>query len=204
MAKQPFRIIGILAAIFSGCGTMQVRSTPPEAEVGVILPGKESIKVLGKTPFVAEISDLEDMVNEGTIVVVISKQGYLPQNFVVPNLSGKLEIEANLSPNIPGNYQEINNIVALVLSAERALMEKRFDEALNQVKELKKINQNISSAYELEGTALFLQKDLKNSRYAWIRALELNPNNPEARNMLALIERELAKGVEAGGIELRK
>jgi tetratricopeptide (TPR) repeat protein len=172
---------------------MKVRSTPPEADVFVMLPGKESLKNLGKTPYTADISDLEELVNEGTIVVVIKKRGFVPQQFIVPNLSGKLEIEANLSPNLPGNYLEINKIIALVLRGQRELSTRKYKKVDKTIQEMKKINANISFIYELEGTMLFLQKKIRESRDAWIRSLELNPNNPEAQSMLNLIEKKLAK-----------
>lgn len=181
----------ILGLFFSSCGTLEVKSTPPEVEVGLMLPGKETVKVLGKTPYTASASEMEDISNEGTVVLVLRKPGYIDQHFVIPNISGNIAIEANLSPNLPSNYREINRIVALVLKGQKMIIDKRFDDLFKITSEIKKINENIASAYELDGAAYFLKKDLKNSRFAWIKVLELNPNNPEAQNMLALIEKKL-------------
>lgn len=184
-------LIFISLLIFS-CGTVSIKSTPPEASIGVIIPGKEDNKVLGKTPYMADLSDLDDIVNSGPIILVIKKKGYIPQQFIVPNLSGgKLEIEANLFPNLPTNYKEINHIVSLVLNAERFLLQKRFKEALNLASEIIKVNENVAAAYEIKGAVYFLQNKLKQSRFAWIRTLELDPNNPEAQTMLAKIEKKL-------------
>lgn len=191
--KLPF---ALLAGLCTGCGTVAVRSSPPEAEVSVILPGKETAKTLGKTPYNTDLSSISEVVNEGTIVLVVEKRGYVPQQFVVPNLSsGALEIEANLLPNLPSNYQEVNKIIALTLKGERFLLENRLKEALETAEEIKKLNENISSAYELEATAQFLQNDFQKSRFAWVRALELEPNNPEAQTMLAQVEQKL--GIKA-------
>lgn len=188
-------ISGCLATVVllaGGCGSIAVKSTPPEAEVSVLLPGKETPKALGKTPYAADLSALEEVVNEGTIVIVVAKRGYVSQQFVVPNLSGgELEIEANLEPNLPANYQEVNRVVSLVLQAERYLFENRLKEALETAAEIKKINENVATAYEIEATAHFLGNDMEKSRFAWIRALELEPSNAEAQAMLAQVEAKL-------------
>lgn len=185
-------ILTLLIGLLSACGTVAVRSSPPEAEVSVVLPGKETAKTLGKTPYTADLSNLSEIVNEGTIVLVVEKRGYVSQQFVVPNLSsGALEIQANLLPNLPSNYQEVNKIIALTLKAERFILENRLKEALEASDEIKKLNENISTAFEIEGTVHFLQSDWQKSRFSWIRALELEPNNPEAQTMLAQVEQKL-------------
>lgn len=177
-----------------GCGTLSVTSSPPEAEVEVLLPGKETPKSLGKTPYSVDLSELEEIVNEGTVVIVVTKRGYLPQRFVVPNIaSGELTINANLLPNLPSNFREINRIITLVLKAERLIIQDRLPEALEIAKEIKNINENIALAYEIEGTVHFLQNSFKESRFSWIRSLELEPNNPEAQTMLSKIEENLGK-----------
>jgi len=185
--------------LFASCGTVSIRSSPPEAEVGIILADQERPKSLGKTPLTMDVSDLEDAINTGTIILVVKKRGYVAQQFVVPNLSGgDLQIDANLSPNLPSNYQAINRIVTLTLRAERQIIEKRLKEALTTANEIKKINENVASAYEIEGTVLFLQRKMKDSRFAWIRALELEPNNPEGQKILATIEKSLGIKSEVG------
>lgn len=175
-----------------GCGSIAIQSSPPEAEVSVLLPGKETPRQLGKTPYTTDLDEVSEIVNEGTIVLVVSKRGYVSQQFVVPNLSsGDLVIEANLLPNLPSNYQEVNHIISRILAAERLLMENRLQEALDAAAEIKKVNENVAAAFEIEGAAYFLKNDLQKSRFAWIRALELEPNNPEAQTTLARIEEKL-------------
>lgn len=188
---KKFILLNIMAVLTS-CGTLTVRSSPPEASVGIILSDQEKPKILGATPLTTDISDLSEAVNSGTVIVVVEKRGYISQQFIVPNLTGgSLQIDANLKPNLPSNYQGINRIVTLTLRAERRIIEKRLDEAMTTATEIKKINENIAAAYEIEGTVHFLKRDLKNSRFAWIRSLELEPNNPEGQKILAAIEKTL-------------
>ena len=185
----------MLAALIisaAGCGTVAIKSTPPEAEIMVMVPGKEAMQPLGKTPYTADLDELEQIVNEGTIIIVVQKQGYVPKQFVVPNLGGgKLDIETTLTPNLPTDYREVNKIISLTLKAERLLLQKQFDEALKAAAEIRKINDNVATAYEVEGTVHFLENRLEKSRFAWIRALELDPDNPEAQNMLSMVEKRM-------------
>ncbi len=185
-------LIILISLAMSSCGTLVVRSSPPEADVSIMMPGKEIAQPLGKTPYEEDIDKLEDMVNEGTVVIIVEKRGYTPQPFIVPNLGhGRLEIEANLLPNLPSNYKEVNTIISHTLEAERFLIEKRTAEALKVAEKIKELNRNIVAAYEIEATAHFLDNKFKESRFAWIRALELEPNNPEGQTMLALIEQKM-------------
>lgn len=179
-------------ALSAACGTISVKSTPPEAEVSVLLPGKETPKALGKTPYSADLSDVAEIVNEGTIVLVVQKRGYVAQHFVVPNLAGgELAIDASLMPNLPTNYQEVNRIIGKVLAAERLLLENRTKEALEAAAEIQKMNENVAIAYEIEAAAYYLQNELEKSRFAWIRALELEPDNAQAQSVLARVEEKL-------------
>ena len=177
-----------------GCGTVSIVSSPPGADVEIIKPGKEIPQPLGKTPFESDLSGLVEIVNSGTVVVIIKKRGYEPQRFVVPNIpNGDLRIESYLLPNLPSNYKEVNAIISKVLAAERSILQDQFEDAERIANEILDVNSNVASAHEIKGTVYFLQKKYQKSRLAWIRALELDPNNPEAEGMLSKIEEILTK-----------
>ncbi len=178
-------------SVLTGCGTVRVRSTPPEAEVWLVQPGKEDPELLGKTPFTSDIRELGNAVNNGTIALVLKKRGHFPKQYIVPNLaSADLEIEANLTPNLHSNYQEINRIIGLIFRGQGFIKQKRFDEAIKISDEIKRLNENIAGAFHLSGTVYYLQNKLTKSRYEWIRAIELDPNNSDALNMLTHIEKK--------------
>lgn len=180
---------------FTGCGTIEIKSTPPEAEVYLYIPGKGEPKNIGKTPINEKVGKLSDWVNQGTIILTIKKQGFLEQSYIVPNLSqGDLKIQATLKTYASSEYKHINQIIALSFKAERLIIEKRLKEAIEVIKKIKELDENVAVAYQLMGTVLFLQKNLKDSRFEWVRSLELEPNNPESEKMLALINEKLKAG----------
>ena len=184
-------LFGIFA---SSCGTISIVSSPPGAEIEVIKPGKEISEPLGKTPFEKDLGSLTELINEGTVILIVKKRGYEPQRFVIPNIpSGDLRIESFLLPNLPSNYKEVNTIIGKVLAAERFIIENQLEEAERVANEILEVNSNVASAHEIKGTVFFLQKNFSKSRMAWIRALELDPNNPEAESMLTKIEEIITK-----------
>ena len=189
------RLLAYLPFVLSlfACGTVSIISSPLGAEIEIIKPGKEIGEPLGKTPFEKDLASLLELINEGTVILVVKKRGYEPQRFVIPNIpNGDLRIESFLLPNLPSNYKEVNTIISKVLAAERFIIENQLDEAERVANEILEVNSNVASAHEIKGTILFLQKNFSKSRMAWIRALELDPNNPEAEGMLGKIEEILA------------
>ena len=183
----------LLVAVLLGCSnSVTIVSSPPKAMVSVIEPGKEVPKAIGETPITIDTDEIEDAVDTGTIVFILSKKGFTSQRFVVPNLSGAdLKIESYLESNLDSNYKQFNEIIAMILHSEKLLIEERYDECLKSVEKIKAINPNISAAHQLEGSAYFMKKDLKKSRFAWLRAVQLEPENVDALAMLNLIEKTL-------------
>jgi tetratricopeptide (TPR) repeat protein len=184
-------IVFFIGTVYS-CGTLSIKSTPTVADIFVTVPGKQEARLIGKTPFESKVGALADIANEGPIHVLIKKDGYFSQSYIVPNLfSGGLTIDANLNPDVPSSYKEINRIVSLAFEGERYVLQKRFDDALKNVDEIKKINPNIVVAFHLLGTINYLKNQYRESRFAWIRALELDPNDSEAKAMLELVEKKM-------------
>lgn len=197
--RNYFILIYLLSLM--GCGgTVTIVSSPPDAVVSIVEPGKEQPRPLGETPFNIETSELSESVNGGTIVLVVKKKGFDTKNFIVPNLSGgDLRIETYLSTNLSSNYKELNRVVSMILEAEGMILDKRYDEAMKVTEKIKELNQNIAAAHQLEATAMFLQKDLKKSRFALLRVIELEPENAGAQRLLDVIEKQLGLNQEKKG-----
>lgn len=176
----------------SSCGTVGIKSTPSDAEVSVMQPGRSDAKPLGKTPYEGKLSDLGSAANNGPIVVQIKKPGYMTQSLFIPNASGsRIEFDTNLKPVNPGSFSDMNKIIKLVLQAEREIMTKQLDDALKTASSIKAMNDNIAMAWDIEGAVHFLKGDLSKAKVAWLRSLELDPENPETTKMLSKIDQQL-------------
>lgn len=171
-----------------GCASVNITSRPMGAEIILAIPGQESGKVIGKTPFTASVSDVAGKANNATIVVTVKKSGYQAQSFVIPNLgSGKLEIAASLQPIGAEDSQEINLAVRYILIAERQIIEKDLKEALRSVEKAKAANPNLAAAYMFEGIIHNLQNNKGKAIEAFQRALAIDPTDAELRTLLAEI-----------------
>ena len=188
-------ITAFLFAVIAGCGTVEINSEPREAEIFVLGPGQDKGRPLGKTPFQGALSDMTDIAGEGPLVIQLRKQGYLPQSIFVPNVSGSdLKISLVLpSAKSDSQFTEINRIVRIALRAEREILEKRFDAAMASAQEIRKINENATSSYEIEGAVFLLKGQLEKSLSSWQKSLAIEPQNADALGMVNLIEKKLGR-----------
>jgi len=194
MRPHVFKVVlGILALMaIQSCGTVAVRSSPSDAEILLMQPGRSDPKPMGKTPYEGKLSDLGSAANSGPIVLQIRKPGFITQNLFVPNASGsRIEFETNLKPVNPGSYADMNKIIKLILQAERQIMQKQVDEALKTAADIKAMNDNVAVAWEIEGAAHFVKGDLAKAKLSWLRSLEIDPENPETTKMLSTIDEKL-------------
>ncbi len=184
--------VSLGCSALTSCGTVAIRSSPADAEISLMQPGRADPKPLGKTPFEGKLGDLGSAANSGPIILQIKKPGYITQSLYVPNASGsRIEFDTNLKPVNPGSFADMNKIVKLVLQAEREIMMKQVDEALKTASNIKAINDNIAMAWEIEGAAYFVKGDLAKAKVAWLRSLEIDPENPETTKMLSTIDEKL-------------
>jgi hypothetical protein len=184
----------VAAMLLASCGTVSIRSNPKDAEITLIQPGKGDGKPLGKTPYEASLSELGNAANSGPIVLQLKKEGYISQYLFVPNASGsKLEFDTNLKPVSPGSYADVNKIIKLTLGAERQIMQKQYDEAIKSAAAIKAVNENIAVAWDIEGAAYFVKNDLAKAKIAWMRSMEIDPDNPDTARMLKLIDEKSGK-----------
>lgn len=206
LARWAQPLLLLAAVLLAGCATVTVRSLPPGAEVVLVSPAGTS-KLLGKTPYDAKLGDIGGGRNDGPVVVQVKKDGFFEQNFVIPPLyMGRLTIDASLkqvttpaaaaaaAASSAMGYADINRLIRMTLLAERQIMQKQLAAALATALEIRKLNENITSSYEIEGAVTFIQADWQRSRVAWQRSLEINPENPDAAAMVRLIEQKLGVG----------
>jgi tetratricopeptide (TPR) repeat protein len=167
------------------CATVSITSRPTAAEVILAIPGQESGKVIGKTPFNGPVADIAKNANRSTLLVTIRKAGYRPYSVVIPNLgSGKFEIDASLQPIGADDSADVNIAVRNILEAEKEIIDKNFKNALKSLEKAKAANPNIAAAHMFEGIIYSLQNDKGKAKEAFIRALALDPTDTEVRSLL--------------------
>jgi tetratricopeptide (TPR) repeat protein len=182
----------ILGSILCACGTVEIQSEPRDAEIFAITQGQDKGEPLGSTPYKANLSDLSKIVGSGPILLQIRKNGYQTQSVIVPDIPGsQLKISTDLKSSTTETHRDINRTVRLALRAEREILEKRLDAALATAKEIRQINENAASAYEIEGAVRMLQGDVSKSLESWERSLAIDPENTDARAMIQLLKEKL-------------
>ncbi len=189
-----FGLVGC-AFLVCSCASLKVISQPPGADVILLAANNSQPKIVGKTPYESAVSDLSEFTGGGPIVVQVKQTGYQPQNFLVPTLGGEYVVEANLERNPFASFDELNKIVKMAFLAERQILQKQYDDALKTAEKLQSINDNVAMAFQIKGTVYFIQGKFNESRFALVRALELDPENPEVKNMLTAVETKI-KGVK--------
>jgi tetratricopeptide (TPR) repeat protein len=169
----------------TSCATVSITSRPAAADVILAIPGQESGKVLGKTPFSGPVAEIAKNANRSTLLVTIRKAGYRPYSVVIPNLgSGKLEIDASLQPIGADDSADVNLAVRYILEAEKEIIDKNFKNALKSLEKAKAANPNIAAAHMFEGIIFSLQNDKGKAKEALLRALALDPTDTEVRSLI--------------------
>ena len=184
----------LIAVLTASCATVEITSEPRDAEVFILRPGQNSGKSLGKTPYQGKLSEIVGMAGEGPIILQLRKAGFMPQSIFVPNISGSdLKVSTIMPSSSTETYPDINRVVRLALRAEREILEKRFDAAVASAQEIRKINENATSSYEIEGAVYLLKGDLEKSLASWRKSLAISPDNADATGMVNLIEAKLGR-----------
>lgn len=178
----------LLSVFLTSCASVSITSRPAGADVILAIPGQESGKILGKTPFTSAVSEIAKATNKATLVVTLRRPGYRAQSFVIPNLgSGKLEIDASLQPVGADDAQDINLAVRYILEAEKEIIDKDFKSALKSLEKAKASNPSIAAIYMFEGIIHNLQNDKNKAAEALTKALALDPTDTEIKTLLSEI-----------------
>jgi tetratricopeptide (TPR) repeat protein len=182
---------GVILVMPHGCAHLKVVSQPPDAEVSLLAGNSSQPKILGKTPYESDVSDIVKSAQGAPLVIQVRKTGYLTSSFLVPNLGGKLVVDAKLDRNPYYSFEDVNKIVRLSFLAERQILQKQYDDALKTSERLLELNENAAIVYQIRGVVKFFRGDLNGSRVDLMRCLELEADNAEVKNLLAGVEEKL-------------
>ena len=81
---------------------------------------------------------------------------------------------------------------------DEAILRARFDDAIQQLKQVEAKRPQLAAAYELEGGIYYVQKKFKEALDAYTIATRINPKNPQSVRMRDLLEEQLGKRALAG------
>lgn len=181
-------LLGVALYFLAACASVRIETVPGDAQVLLVVKGKESVK-LGKTPVDLQISDLVKTENGNAITIHIEKDGFESSYFGVPNVRfSEIKLVKNLKAVESCRPEHNNEIVSLVLAAEKMISEQRLKEALANVKRIQELDSEVAASYELEGTVQFMNGKFKESYQAWQKALKISPNSSSVKQMLRLTE----------------
>ncbi|MDN2480543.1 tetratricopeptide repeat protein [Vibrio agarivorans] len=88
------------------------------------------------------------------------------------------------TPSITG---DINKAVELSNSAQSLAEGENFTQALEALESALEHAPNMAETHALKGSVLFKLGDSAGARQAWKRSLELNPNQPDVKDILAWV-----------------
>jgi tetratricopeptide (TPR) repeat protein len=171
-----------------------VTSVPNEAEVYVLKQNGERGPLLGKTPFVvtpemaAEVSAIE-----------VTKKGFTTVYTLLPdiNLPAKQTYAIGLTPLskewltqqvVSGNNEIISQSLSELMEFQNLIQNKKNTDAEDFMKKNKEKFKNVSSFQILCGLYFYQQKQYSLSKDHFQTAINLDPKNAEASEMLLILK----------------
>ena len=178
----------------SACASLDIKTTPPQAEVLLYSSGSAKPKVLGKTPLSISLSDALEGVDGSSMTLKIKKHDFQSQSFLLPLFTlGSLTLDSSLE-KISDSIQEDaearkftnENFKAFFKSFEY-LADDDLARALSEIEKLKKNLPKISMVYLLESVVLVASGDTQNALTSLNRAKALDPDEEEIELMISRV-----------------
>jgi hypothetical protein len=200
-----FPRIAVTALLLLGAScssaTLSLNSNPPKADVYANTIGGDKPKLVGQTPFSMRASDLRSQYNGGgPFILEVRKPGFQNVRTIITDLGASdltmvIELPADISFDA---LESLNDAIDLMFEGQRLARAGRFDDAIQQLKQVQAKRPQLAAAYELEGGIYYVQKKYKEALDAYSVATRINPKNPSATRMRDLLEEQLGKRVPAG------
>jgi tetratricopeptide (TPR) repeat protein len=181
---------------------MTVTSNPPDANVTLIT--KTGARQLGKTPLSIDSSQLNNTGDGFTLE--ISKDGHFQQRVVIEkrSLASAAEVNVKLSQhpkfdfkkNDPDVKAAIEQIVRNISSIQSMLVKRDYNQAEVLTKTLLNEYPNLAVGWSLLGNTYYLQGRYDEAATHYQKALEIEPQNQETRDMLSRMNRVPAEAKE--------
>lgn len=196
LIKQLF-IFYIFILNLSFADEIKIASDPSEANIFIRDFGGTVKHKLGKSPYNGNVQDLANTYAKSNFfMLILEKDGFQSQSIALSDLlKSDINLKVNLEPVQDFiKYKNIDKSISEMFEAQRLVRSQQFDNALEILKRIESSESNLSSVPELMGAIYYLKKDLKTSLAYYKKAFRLNPDNKDAFQMKAYLEKSL--GVE--------
>lgn len=197
LIKQFIFFVLIFSFNFIFADEIKIATDPSEASIIIRDFGGTIKHKLGKSPYTGNIQDLANTYAKSNFfMILIEKDGFQSQSIALSDLlKSDINLKVNLEPIQDFiKYKNIDKSISEMFEAQRLVRSQQFDNALEILKRIEVTESNLSSIPELMGAIYYLKKDLKTSLAYYKKAFRLNPDNKDAFQMKAYLEKSL--GVE--------
>lgn len=186
--------LNIILGLVAHADELKIASDPTDATVSIRDFGGTIVNKVGKTSYVGNIQELAGSYSKtGFFIVVIEKEGYLPQSIVLSDmLKSDLSLNFNLEPVQEfTKYKQVDKAINELFEAQRLIRSSQYDNAIEKLKALENSEKSLSIIPELIASTYYLKKDMTNA-LAWYRkAYRVNPENKDAFMMKSYLEKSL-------------
>ena len=177
-----------VSACLASCAskTLQVQSTPDQAEVSLVTDQGRS--PLGKTPMTVGADTQPVLFSNGGLLEV-RKEGFFPEIVILPgsDLGKTTSVSIRLSELRAGetcSHTAASTLARGVATAQQLILSKRYAEAESTLKSLIVAYPNISVLYDLKGNMHYMQRETARSLEAYKRSFEIDPGNTYTERMI--------------------
>ncbi|MCB0356228.1 MAG: hypothetical protein KDD40_04435 [Bdellovibrionales bacterium] len=185
---------------------MSVRSTPEGADVYIARNGAQPIKI-GQTPLNLPADRVNNQPGESA-QIIIRKDGYKPENYLIPRVLFNSTIEVNVlltEDRLPAacsnQAQAAEKLSRGIAEAQFLIQRKEFDQAQVILNNLLVDNPNISVLWDLIGNIHYLQKDTQAALNAYEKSESLSPGQLNTIRMINKLRSIRSFRTPAGGGE---
>ena len=184
-------IIGIKSAISAD---LNIKTTPEKAVVYIRKPAESKRAKLGETTLKVNIEDIfANYSTERTFIIEIEKDGHKDYNLLT-SIYNKADINFDVKMEVSEDVRLTKNfdaIVSQLFEAQRLIRDKNYSAAIENLKELTRDHGNLSTVYEMLGSAYYLNKDFQNALSSYRKAFSLNAENSDAYSLKLYLEKAL-------------
>lgn len=173
---------------------LNIKTDPEKAEIFIREASSSKRSKLGESPLKVSLDDIfKTYTKDRTFVIEIEKNGHKNYNMLV-SIYNKADINFEVKMEVSDSVdltKKFDAIVAQLFEAQRLMRDKNYPSAIETLISLSKKHGNLSTVFEMLGSAYYLQKDFQNALSSYRKAFSLNADNSDAYSMKLYLEKAL-------------